>query len=472
MRLPSASTKHRFRDWRKIAPIALCSSLVLAGCTTYQPLPLVPQDTSIRQLDQLHIDPSQMSLPALAAHRFDPSDGLDMTEVAMVAVVNNPDLKLARDDLGIARAQSFAAGLLPDPQISLSRDFPAPSAPDLMSAFSYGISFDVTALLTRQASHDAAKSEEKKIELALLWQEWQVVSQARQLFVRVVTQEHLHLVLQQTLKLHETRYDAATTALHAGNLTLDTVSPYLVALEDVRRQLADLERLQNQTRHDLNTLLGLAPDTRLDLVNGFDIPPLDRPAVEDSLRNLPHRRPDLIALEAGYQAQESKFRGAVLAQFPSLNLGLTRARDTSGIYTTGFTAGISVPIFNRNRGNIAIEKATRQRLHDEYQTRLNQAHAEVDRIVVDQTLLERHLAASRDAAVSLQSTADSAARAYQAHHITASNYVDLQSALLTKQTEVIGLEQTALEQRVALQTLLGGEIPVIHNANQVNSHEN
>lgn len=472
MRLLSVLIKHRSPDWRKIAPIALCSSLALTGCTTYQPLPLVKQDTSTQQLDQLRIDPRQMSLPALVAHRFDPSDGLDMTEVAMVAVVNNPDLKLARDDQGIARAQSFAAGLLPDPQLSLSRDFPAPSAPDLMSAFNYGISFDVTALLTRQASYDAAKSEEKKIELGLLWQEWQVVSQARQLFVRTVTQERLYLVLQETLTQHETRYRAATTALHAGNLTLDTVSPYLVALEDVRRQLADLERQQNQTRHDLNALLGLAPETRLNLVNSIDIPPLDQHAVEDSLRNLPHRRPDLIALEAGYQAQESKFRGAVLAQFPGLNLGLTRARDTSGIYTTGFTAGISLPIFNRNRGNIAIEKATRQRLHDEYQTRLNQAHADIDRIVVDQILLEQHLATSRNAVISLKSTADSAARAYQAHHITANNYVDLQSALLTKQIEVIGLEQTALEQRVALQALLGGEIPVIHNANQGHSHEN
>ncbi len=52
-----------------------------------------------------------MPLPELAAHRFDPSDGLDIDEVAMLAVANNPDLKLSRDDLGIARAQAYSAGL-------------------------------------------------------------------------------------------------------------------------------------------------------------------------------------------------------------------------------------------------------------------------------------------------------------------------------------------------------------------------
>jgi len=32
----------------------------------------------------------------LATHRFDPSDGLDLTEVAMLAVVNSPELRLNR----------------------------------------------------------------------------------------------------------------------------------------------------------------------------------------------------------------------------------------------------------------------------------------------------------------------------------------------------------------------------------------
>src|SRR6476659_4540426 len=101
--------------------MAACLSM-LASCTWYRREPLSPRDTStsLESLERIRIDPATMPLPELAAHRFDPSDGLDIEEVAMLAVANDPDLKLARGDLGIARAQAFSAGLLPDPQVAIS----------------------------------------------------------------------------------------------------------------------------------------------------------------------------------------------------------------------------------------------------------------------------------------------------------------------------------------------------------------
>jgi hypothetical protein len=103
---------------RALMPLCL---LLVGGCATYQREPLAPQDTSTsaRSLERIRIDTASMPLPELAGHRFDPADGLDIDEVAMLAVANNPDLKLARDDLGIARAQAYSAGLLPDPQLSV-----------------------------------------------------------------------------------------------------------------------------------------------------------------------------------------------------------------------------------------------------------------------------------------------------------------------------------------------------------------
>ena len=65
-----------------------------------------------------------MPLPELAVHPFNPDDGLDMTEVAILAVINNPDLKVARDERGLARAQLMAAGILPNPQLTAGLDSP------------------------------------------------------------------------------------------------------------------------------------------------------------------------------------------------------------------------------------------------------------------------------------------------------------------------------------------------------------
>jgi hypothetical protein len=141
----------------RLIPLACAGAwLLLASCTWYHREPLAARDTStpLATLERVRIDASTMPLPELTAHRFDPTDGLDIEEVAMLAVANNPDLKLARDDVGIARAQAFTAGLLPDPQLAVSSDYPGMEG--VTRAFNYGLSIDALAILTRGANKQSA----------------------------------------------------------------------------------------------------------------------------------------------------------------------------------------------------------------------------------------------------------------------------------------------------------------------------
>ena len=137
-----------------------------------------------------------MPLPELAAHPFNPDDGLDMTEVAILAVLNNPDLKVARDEQGIARAQLMAAGILPNPQLTGGLDFPLNGDPALVNAFNMGLNYDLNALITRNAAIDAARADRLKVDLTVLWQEWQVVQQARLLFVKSRAEEKMRPILE------------------------------------------------------------------------------------------------------------------------------------------------------------------------------------------------------------------------------------------------------------------------------------
>ncbi|WP_144138193.1 TolC family protein [Paraburkholderia sp. BCC1884] len=440
------------------AIVPLCTLLV-SGCAWYHRAPLAPQDTSTsaRSLERVQIDPSRMPLPELAAHRFDPADGLDIDEVAMLAVANNPDLKLARDDLGIARAQAYSAGLLPDPQLSVSSDYPG--EPGTTRAFSYGLSIDVMAIVLRSANQHSADATVAKTDLGLLWQEWQIVAQARQLFVKTRFQQDTLPLLRQLRDLSRTRYERMAEAHRDGNLTDDTLSAALTAYGDARRQATDAERAAEQTHHDLNALLGLAPDVQLQLAGSEHIDPLADTTLDAALARLAQRRPDLIALQAGYEAQEQKYRAAILSQFPSLSVGFVRARDTSNIYTSGFQINLSLPIFNRNQGNVAIEKATRQRLRDEYQARLNQAYADVAHLRADDTILTRQLQQTEAVLPDVDLAARHAAAAYAGHDLTLGAYTDAQNASLTRRIDVATLQESLAEQRVGLQALLGSAIP-------------
>ncbi|MFS2136235.1 TolC family protein [Duganella sp. Dugasp56] len=431
----------------------LLAGVLMSACSSYQPLPLregKPAD--------LVVDTRSLPFPPMAAHRFHPDDGLDIVEVAMLAVVNNPDLRLVRDDVMISHAQSFSAGLLPDPQLSLSGDLSNSGGIGATRAFSAGLSYDITSLLTHGALHRAADRDAAKTDLTLLWQEWQVASQAQLLFVKVVQGRKQMAVLNDTRQVFADRYARTRQALDSGLLNSDAVTPNLAALQDVDRQLFDLKKLQNQAAHELNALLGIAPDTVLVLQQGSEVGIVDATLVQSALADIAQRRPDLRALQTAYQAEDQRYRGALLAQFPAINLGFTRARDSSNVYSSGIGISMSLPFLNRNRGNIAIEQATRQKAYDEYQVRVQAARNDVQRILDEQALnlaQAARLDADLQEQVHVLARSDKALRAGDADVLA---YALARSALLAKQLEIIGLQQALLEQRIGLRTLLGIDI--------------
>jgi outer membrane protein TolC len=438
--------------------IAVCCAALLASCAGYQALPL-EGGAAPKPLQQLAVDAASLPFPALAAHRFDPTDGLDLTEAAMLAVVNNPDLRLARDDAGIAGAQAFAAGLLPEPQISLARDLSnTASGPGATRASSFGLSYDVAALLAHAALSGAARADAGKVQLTLLWQEWQTASQAQLLFVKVQQGRRLLAVLQETRQLFALRVTKVQQALARGLLASDVITPHLVALQDIDRQLFEQQRLLHQATYDLNVLLGLPPATELSL-QASALPARVTPVLFDAaLRDMAQRRPDLRALQQGYGAEDQRYRAALLAQFPTLNLGLSRSLDASNVAATGLTVGFSLPVFNRNRGNIAIELATRRKLFDEYQLRLQAARNDGQRLLAEQGRNSARAASIDAELVALQAALEKSALAFRTGNVDVLLYTNAHAALLAKQLERISLQQSAMEQQIALRTVLGVDL--------------
>ena len=441
-------------------------AFALAGCASYIQQPLPTQMDLPQSVSAIPVEPAQLPFRRLAAHPFNPADGLDIDEVAMLAVANNPQLRQARDSLGIARAQSFAAGLLPDPQLGITSDHPTNGTTGNTNAFSLNLNYDVSALLLRSSRAGSATAAEQQINLELLWQEWQVVSQARMLYTRLTTQQLLLSKLQEAHSLFADRYQRSQQALTEGNVTRDFASGDLAALQNVERQINELARTQLQDRANLNGLLGIAPGASLVLVGEAVASAIDTAAVRTSLDQRLVQRPDLRALQAGYRLQEEKFREAVLAQFPALNVGITRARDTSGLYTLGFGLSLSLPVLNANRGNIAIEKATRKMLFDEYQDRLNSAHSEINTALANLSLLQDQFQRTQQGVVEFSTVARNAESAYRAGNLTAPDYVRLKTALLDKQTDAINLQEAVMEQHIALETLLGPDLPEQNGSKQ------
>jgi len=385
---------------------------------------------------------------------FDLSDGLDLAEVGTLAVVNNPDLRVQRARLHLAGAQSFSAGLLPDPQISVGIDKPTGNSSGLVNATLLGLSYDIIPLIDRAARVEAARQGQEMVRLDLLWQEWQVIQQARSLAVRLQLEEMQLAMLHTVLGLYQQRYEQSARALLDGDITLDITGTDLTALLDVLSQINQIEQTHNESRHSFNLLLGLDPQLAVVLTPLPQQTALDPDVVEARLAMLPQVRPDLLALKAGYQSQESRVRAAILAQFPSLGIGVNMARDTGGIKTAGLSVSLNLPLFSGNRGNIAIERATREQLQEEYRARLASAHTEADRLLQLQVILDQQLNDLQIYLPILETMVTRARKAYAEGEIDALTFLNMESTWVNKRLEQISLEQAVWENRIALEALL------------------
>lgn len=435
--------------------LASFSATLLAGCAVYHPLPL-DMGRGPAHIADITVPAASMPTPALRAHPFDPANGLDVTEVAMLAVADDPQLEVERDKAGVAHAQAYAAGLLPDPLLNYEHDRPAADSPQgTTTAYTAGLTFDLGNLVTRSARVESARAGAREVDLNLLWSEWQTITQARTLFDRV------HFLRERVARLERERaalaplQEAIARALQSGDLTYDVAGAGLSAAAVAANQLGDAQRQLHQAEHDLHDLLGLDASVPLHLIGpAFAVDP-DASEVRRALADMAARRPDLLALQAGYRAQDENLRAAILAQFPAISVGFVKARDNSDISSNGWSVSLSLPLFDGNRGNIAVERATRQQLHDEYSARLLTDRNDVQQLMQD-LQSDRTLHATLAAhAAQLARSRDAAESNYAAGRLDWPTYLAIRANSLAADTELLTLEQDTHETAIALDALVG-----------------
>lgn len=446
------------RLWIASSILLLGICAFLAGCATYRPHPL-PVTPNLTIPSRLTVNPSRFSCPPLTPYAFNAENGLDMTDVAILAVLNNPDLNALRRKAGVARAQLFAARLLPDPQVSLRVDYPTVDRPDLFTAYEAGVSYDLNSLVTRKAGIKAADAAVHKVDLDILWQEWQVIQKARSLFVQCIYEADKLAILRQIQMLYSSRYARSSKALREGNLTLEVTGTDLTAKIDSDTRVNDMEQLLNKTRHELNALLGILPEATVKLIPPTALPNiLDERDLKLAIAGMADRRPDLLALRAGYESQEAKVHEAVLGQFPALNVGVVLSSDNTDVHAIGHQTTLSLPFFNRNRGKIAVAKASRQQLREEYQARIDQACGQADLIWTKQRILMKEIHTLQMYLPTLAKMVQKARVVYANQNMNPLTYLNMENTLANKRLKFLDLIQGLRDTAIALDTLLSRQV--------------
>ena len=457
-----------FTSPRRNCLLIMSILLTLSSCAVYRPKPLtdevITRELRPKSLNELRVLTKQINHPTLQPVRLEPGKGITPTQAAIIAVLANPKLRAERNRRGLAQAQLIQAGILPNPQLAYTVD-PVTGGNTLGTVTGYGItgSWEVTSLITRPAKVRAAKQNAESVSLDVAWDEWQTAEAARIAVYRLVALEEelatakqiqesatqdAELLRNAVAEHSKTELDLAT----AESSRVDAESTSLAAAQELEKQQLELRRS-----------LGLPPEARLNIRKGVALPTrLSVPSQATLLDWLAHSRLDLLALQKGYQSQEETLRAAILAQFPKISFGLTKASDTTNVHTLGVGVTIDIPVFDRNQGNISIEKATRQKLFDEYTDRIFEARADIATALSAIRSLNVQINTVESAVPIAQHLLDAAKEAFQQGNTDVMSYEQARRDYDNKLLSLIKLKEQLVQAGSALEIASGRIIPALN----------
>lgn len=437
----------------RLAPVLAAG--LLSACASYAPAPLAPvSDATLAEPDprSLAVAVAKLRHPRLRPVAIDLAAPLTPEALGLIAVIANPDLKAARAKAKVADAQVFAAGLLPDPNITLGYDRIL-HGPDHTDPVIGQLALDLAAFRDRGAARAAARAAGEQARLDLAWQEWQVAGQARLLAARIAALAQILAIDQDSRAGAERLLNAVLAAAARGDVKADEVEARRIAASDAGDRARQAERDLQTARLGLNRLLGLAPEARIRIAETRSPSrPLDAAALFAQARSA---RLDLRALEAGYDSQEAQVRKAVLDQFPNLQLTVTRQVDNTGNQMLGPSVNFTPPLWNRNQGGVALAKATREQPRAEYAARVFATRADIAELVEGLVIAGRQRAEA-DAQIGplVQIVASTRAAADRGDIASAAAEAARQS-LADRRLALAVLDQSIAEQAVALDVAVG-----------------
>ncbi len=387
---------------------------------------------------------------------IDPRQPLSPEQIAVLAVVVHPELRAARDQRRIVRAQLLQAELLPNPQLSAGLEFPYHSSPpDDSTAYNLGLDWEVTALIGRDERRRAAAANVASVDLQIAWKEWQTAQAAKIAAYDVLALNEQLEGLRELEKQITAALELLRRAVDAHEKTMTDLAGAAAAAVDTHQMVITADVDRRVAVIALNRAVGLPADTKL-ILRRDELPSrIATPTTAALIGDLEGRRLDLLALKRGYESEDATLRAAILGQFPKINVGFTAARDTSDVKTIGLGATIDIPLFDHNQGVIASETATRQKLFDEYATRVFEARSDVARAVVNIQGVNDQLAAAEASLPALERLMKTYESAQQRGDVDALSLYSAHNAVLQKKVDVAKLKQELMQNWVALEIASG-----------------
>lgn len=387
--------------------------------------------TALRRVTRAALCGTALCWSSVAAAQQKAVTRLTAQQAIRLALLHNPDSRSADQDVVAARGAVTQAKVLPNPSIFISAlgydvspfQGPIPNQ--------YGVTWTIPIGGKRAASIAAARADVGAAQASRVSTRRQLALAVETQFVRVLLDRSLlafarenQQTFQQSVTINELRYKD-------GKISFGDV----LKLRIQARQVDDTVRQAYQQlvndRAELARLVGssaLAPDFQV--VGSLQPPAMPRDlstraVAESALR----RRPDYRALRAELDAARASLTLARRQPIPDLGVlaDYNYVPGTPGTYDLQLTA--SVPLFDRNQGNVKQAEAEYQKARLAIEGLRNQLMSDATRAVQDwRTAEQRVIAYSNDFVKTAKDSLDISRHSYEEGRGTLLDYLDAESS--------------------------------------------
>lgn len=333
---------------------------LLAACAS------VPQEAGYTAVDlsiqeRLGSDPRTREVGGAYAGgtHVSPAEPLDVERALQLAMSNNRALRAAFEEVGVARGDLVAAGVLPNPNFEGSvrwTEDVSSTNPEI------ALTWDIMEVVRRSKRKNVARAELDRAAYDVSDRTLAFAAEVRTSFYSLQAAEQVGRMHVEVYRAAKAAAELARRRHAAGNIN-DLES----AVEASVYQTARLDLIQSQAavrvaRTSLAAFLGLdAADTTWSVV--AELPEL--PATDPPLGTLESlalaRRFDLMAARKDIEAEMRDISYHKSYRIPSLEVGVDAERDFDGAWAYGPLVEMAIPLFDRGQGGVDRAQAELRR---------------------------------------------------------------------------------------------------------------
>jgi cobalt-zinc-cadmium efflux system outer membrane protein len=286
----------------------------------------------------------------------------DLTEAVAVqiALLNNPAIQAAYQDLTIAEAMRVRAGLLENPEFVGEFKFLLKEDSEILE-FGLLQDFVQAALIPQRRSLAATKLEAVQLDVAGAVMD--LAFQVRSAFYRYQARRRILEMLRDVLLAAEVSYEMAGRLHSAGNITALELSGRQALFELAKLDVTAAQIDLMEDREQLNTLMGLWGEAiEWDTKPGLPDAPDNKDLPADPEKRAVENSIDLAIARLNIEAAEkdSKIRG-MTSILPKLGLGVSTEKEADGAWSVGPALSFPLPVFNQGGTERAVARAELRR---------------------------------------------------------------------------------------------------------------